>query len=425
MRKIVLIYILTGFYLFSGEVLIIDIDKAITLAENNNIGIKRESLSLEKKSRAKKTAFNVFYPDLTGTAAIAKSNTKPDGASDMNLALIYSASFAFTPALFDAVTLLKKDYELGEISYIQAKKSLDVEVKSIFYNIIVLEEQIRLLEDNLKTMKTRYEQTSLNFNAGLVTELELLKAQVSYENLKPELNNLNNLYNSTIVSFKTMLGVESSVDIKISGEIEPELNSYTYEEAIDMAVKNNLDLNSINKSIEFYAAQKKATFSRNFLPVLSIEYESINRLNDPFGSGRLKADNFADDAGNLTLGLFYSFGALFPQSAERIEIEEIDRSIRDMRLQEESILDGMKLQVTNYIDTLNNSLKIQEGLQLTVLLAEKSLNIIEIAYRSGTAVLLEVENAQNEYKTARLELLKEKYNYINNKLKLEAIILPQ
>ncbi len=83
------------------------------------------------------------------------------------------------------------------------------------------------------------------------------------------------------------------------------------------------------------------------------------------------------------------------------------------------------LQLTNHIATINNSVSIQKGLELTVSLAEKSLNKVHQAYKAGTAQLLEVENAQNEYKKARLELLKEKFNYTNTMLDIDSIISEQ
>lgn len=421
-QKIVLLALMIcSISIYANDKLVIDIDTSISMAKENNIDLKRAELTLDGKRRAKATAYNVFYPSVSGFLILNRSNTEPAQGSDTNFLLGYEASLNFTPALFNAITLLKKDYEMGVITYEQAEKKIEKTVKELFYNLIILNEQISLLEDNLKNIKSRYDLTKLNYDAGLVSELELLKVQVSYQNFIPELNNLKNLYNSSTMNFKTILGIDLNKTIELSGQIDPEIKKITFEEAYDLAVMNNDQLKMVYKSSELLNAQKKTVFSQGFLPLLTAKYSSSTLLNDPFGSDRFDTDNFLDDMGELSVSMFYSFDSLFPNSAERLSLEEIDRSITDADLQGKALLDGLKLQITNLIATLNNSLEIQEGLELTVLLAKKSLDSTEQAYKSGTSKLLEVESAQNEYKKARLELLTEKYKYINSLLELEDI----
>lgn len=403
----------------------ITLDRAVLLAKENNIDLKRAALTLGELKRDKDTAYNVFFPTLEGYTYLTHSNTDPTDYSGTNLTLQYEATWSFTPALFDAITLLKKNYELGEISYTQAVISLEKEVKDLFYYIILLEEQIKLYEDNINTVKSRYELTLLNYEAGLVSELELLKVQVSYENFKPELNYIQNLYDTTTMSFKHILGIELSSNIVIKGVIDPMIFDLSVDEAYDLAIKNNSSINKIVKSIELYNAQKRTNFSQNFLPVIGLSYTGEFLLNDPFNNNIWSIDDYADDSGYAYIYLYYEFSALFPNSSERIALEKIDNSISDTLMQKEVVLDNLKLQITNYILTLNNSLKVQDGLKLTVTLAERNLKMVEDSYSAGTSKLIEVESAQNEYKKARLELLKEKFNYNSNKLNLEVIISPQ
>lgn len=414
------------------EALKVDLDTAISMARSNNIDLKIATLKLAGKRRGKNTAYNVFYPTLKGTSTVSRSNTAPSPLEvadnvyytpdRMNLSLGYEASFNFTPALFNAITLLKRDYELGEITYDQAVTEMENSVKDVFYNIILLREQASLLQDNLKTIESRYNLTKLNYDAGLVSELELLKVKVNLENFKPELSNVRNSYSATIMNFKNLLGIDLEQAIDIDGEINPEVTEITVDEAYEMAMRNNMDLKKVYKSEEVFKAQKTAKFSQNFLPVINVQYSSGTILNDPFGNDRLKQENFTDDNGMFALSLVYSFDALLPNSKQRMEIETIERSIADIGYQRSALLDGIRLQITNHINSLNNSLNIQKGLELTVDLAEKTLGKIQEAYKAGTADLLEVENQENEYKKARLELLREKYNYNSTLMKLETII---
>lgn len=433
MKKVILICLIFTAVLGYSQAMEIDIDKAISLVKENNIDLKRSSLELYGKKRGVQSSFNVFYPTLSGSAIVSRSNTEPDPIAAgtpyeftpdaTNLVANYKAQFIFTPALFDAITLLKRDYELGEITYEQSQARIEKEVKVAFYNTILLKESISLLEDNLKTIQARYDLTKTNYEAGLVSELDLLQVQVSLENFKPELSNMRKIYNTSILNFKMFMGIPFEQEIEIIGEIEPEINEITYEEALQKAMENSDTLKLLNKSEELLFAQKKTIFNRNFLPVVGVEYSQGTVLNDPYDFERWEdEDNFVDDTGNFSFFLNYSFTALLPMSKERMEIEEIERSIQDLGLQRNATLDGIKLQIMNHIETLNTSITIQRGLELTVELAKKSLDRVEQAYKAGTVQVLEVENAENEYKKARLELVKEKFNYLNAWLELNSII---
>lgn len=428
MKKIIiLLIVLNTVGLLFSQTIEIDLEKAIALVKSNNIDIKRATLTLDGKRKNKDSAYNVFYPTVSGTGTLSKLNTQPESEyiSEDNLSLGYEASFNFTPALFNAVTLLIKDYELGQVSYSKTVAQIEMSIKEIFYNIILLREQISLLEDNLKTMESRYNLTKLNNQAGLASELDVLQVQVSFENFKPELNNLKNVYNTTLMNFKNMLGIDLKSDIVIKGEINPVVNELTVDEAFNLALSNNQDLQMILTGEEFLVAQKKARFAQYFLPIFNFTYSSGTILNDPFSEDGIELDNFTSDSGMFSFSVIYSFTGLLPGSEERMELEDIKRNLQDNILQQESLLNGLRLQITNHIEALNNSMTIQKGLELTEILAKKTLDKVEIAYKTGIADLLEVENVQNEYKKARIELLKEKISYTNSLLKLEAIISPQ
>lgn len=418
-----LLLLMTGFILCADET-IVDIEKALILAKENNITLKREIIALENRKISLDTAYNVFYPSVSGMATLAESNTEPEyeGVSPTNLLLEYSASFNFTPALFDAVTLLKRDYELGEITYEEVEKQIELNIKKIFYSIIFLEEQINVLEESLATVKARYDLTKLNYDAGLVSELELLQVEVSYKNFLPELHNLKNIYNNTKLNFKNLLGLELDKELILTGDLEIDKVTLSFDGAFERAKRENNNLNLISKSLELLEAQKKAEFSRGFLPIINVQYKSGTILNDALDLDKYEVDNFSDDNGAFSLSLLYSFTPLLPNSPERVKLKKLDRSVMDVELQQREFLDNLKLNITHLLATLNNSIEIQQGLKLTVDLSKRMLEMTENSYKRGTSQLLEVDNANNEYNKARLELLREQINYYNAYIELESLI---
>lgn len=423
MRKIYLslLFSLALTWVFAVESLSLNIDDAVKLAKDNNLTLKQEAVKLEGKRLQKDRAYNVFYPTISGTAAISSPHTESTYSYE-NLALMYSASFNFTPALFDAVTLVKKDYELGRATYDEAERQIELNVKKIFYSLVFMDEQITVLEDTLATVKSRFDLMKLSFKAGLLSELELLQTEVSYHNLKPELNNMINLYNTTLMNFKSLIGIDLHHDVELIGDLIIEEISIDFDEAFEKAIRYNNSLNIIVKSRELIEAQKSSIFSKNFLPVVNIAYSSGTTLADPYILDSYSIDNFSDDIGEFSLSLVYNFTPLLPNSREREELRGYERSIEDVDLQELALLDSIKLQITNLLYTLENSSEIQSGLELTVKLSKRTLEMTEASYERGTSQLLDVDNANNEYNKAQLELLRERISYYNSRLELESLI---
>ncbi len=106
------------------------------------------------------------------------------------------------------------------------------------------------------------------------------------------------------------------------------------------------------------------------------------------------------------------FASFLPNSKDRTELKKLKNSLQILELGEKELLDGIDLQLTQKLQDLNNSIELQESLESTVVLARKRVDLTYKAYNAGNKELLEVESAENELRTAELELLNEKYNYL-------------
>ena len=71
----------------------------------------------------------------------------------------------------------------------------------------MLEENIKLTEQNIQAAMTRYDQARGNYRSGLVDEFAMLSAQITVESLKPILEEIRNGYQTALLSFKMTLGL--------------------------------------------------------------------------------------------------------------------------------------------------------------------------------------------------------------------------
>jgi outer membrane protein TolC len=82
----------------------------------------------------------------------------------------------------------------------------------------------------------------------------------------------------------------------------------------------------------------------------------------------------------------------------------------------------METEVDSLVQKLEKSRRSVGTLALNVSLAERAYRLSEEAYRAGAKDLLDVQNSELELRKARLEVLKEKFNYLTGLLDLEYAI---
>lgn len=458
MKKMVFLMLMSSLFLTAEETLTLPENMVVEMAVANNLTLKTQGLDLETRKRQMDTRYNVFYPDLKVNGALSRANTPKEftmtpyslmknplsntgdisqdymvipgapvpvfEADPWTMVLGLEASLFISPAMFDGVEALVKNYELGKISLEKATSELTRDIRKAFYTTILLEEQLNLLYDNYRTLNARYEQTKRNYQNGLVAELTVLQIQVSLENFKPQITSLENILETSHLNLKRLMGMDLSTPIALEGEIEPEFVDVSFEEALNLALKENVDLKLLEGNKDLLEIQKQAKIHESFYPVMGLQFSMGTMLNGPFEGDNWSdfPDNFVDDTGSLTLFVNIPLASWLPSSSARMKIQETEDVIEKLDLQKKMAIDGMEVQLVQAVTELNKSREIQKGLALTVELAEKSLRLTEDAYNAGSKELLEVENSENEYKKAKVELLNEKFKYLSALLDLEYML---
>lgn len=202
MKKITL-FLLLGFYcLFninSEDVLVLDLHTAVQLAQTNSIKIKRDKLYLEDSKMSKDRSYNLFYPSLTGSTNWSLDKDADEGNLYLNLSLdldIYQN--------FNKIAVLKKEYELGEIHYLEALKYVEDKVTLILYHALNIEHIITIYEDGLSIAEERFNNTQRDYETGKTSRLGLLKSQASFQKLKPTVLEYKNMYSTYLINIKKL-----------------------------------------------------------------------------------------------------------------------------------------------------------------------------------------------------------------------------
>lgn len=430
------------------ESLTVDLERAVELALEYNLSLKGKQLDLVKKRRAMSTVWNSFVPSLGVTATVSRMNeartvsgvtvdptsesipgsgvydrmvSYSTEISPWNLSLGVNADLMLNLALFDGITATRLSYESGLISYEQARKQLDRDVRKNFYNLLLMQRNRELFLQQIAAAESRYEQARINYRNGLVPELTMLQAQVAWENLKPALEAMDLGFDQALGGFKMTLGLGQATELELQGTIEIEPVELEAQPLIDEYLAGRLDIQSLIYGMESLKVAKRSTINRAFTPNLVLGWSYDPSVNDPFNSDTdlFDGDSWNQQGGMLRITLAMQLEGLLPGSKTRVALADMDEDLRNMQLGLMQAIEGAEMEINALVKSLKKSQSSLNTLQLNVELAQRAYRMAEEAYRAGSRELLEVQNSEIELNKARYELLKEKYTYVTGLLDLQ------
>lgn len=436
MKKIIILLLISLLSLTQllAEVKVINIETAIALLHQNNMDIQAKAFDVKIAERNKNTAWNALLPSLDVTTSTkvmdnpyysSFETTGPNDARfDFNLGI--SANLNINYALGAAIKNYALLYESGEISYEMAVKGMEMNTKIQFYNLLNLEEQLKIMKKGIDLGEKRYIQAQTNFKNGLIPELDVLSTQVTLESKKPAYSHLQTQYSNLLMGFKVMLGIDRNQEVTIEGSLDTQTYTFNSEDLIRNYLAGSLSLKALNKNLEIMYNSQNMNTQYAYTPVLSFSYSLTLLSYNPWAEDYTTATeswNFNDDdgigMGTFYIGLTFSLENFIPGSSKNVELNNLKDQINQLKINLKQTVLESEVEIINTIGELENSIEQIEANKLNVQLARRAYEMTSEAYQLGTKELLDVESAQNDLLSAEATVLGEQFTYLSGLLNLE------
>ena len=225
----------------------ITLEKAIEIANKNNLKVKTELLKTEYLKLLTKTAYDIPNTNINTEFGQINSNF-----FDAKIGISQSIKF---PAVYKKQKqLLIEESKVGEWNEALQKKELTKQVTTVFYQIVYLKEKEKLL---LKTdsMYAEFLQKSKNrFDKGESNILEKTTAEILLGQIRRQLQDLQNDFQSLQIQFTYLLNTDTSY--------MPEYDKYKidFNEIIDTGfitsqpaiklIEHEININNVKIAIE-------------------------------------------------------------------------------------------------------------------------------------------------------------------------------
>jgi len=450
---------------------VLTIEKALDIAEENNPSMKTQKLNLESSlytlaaqraslkpqftlstdpfgySRTRRldsrtsqwytntvvsssANFTASLPILLTDGAFSLNNTfswqnnqsQLEGSTNASKAFSNNLNIRYDQPLFTynqqkmALERLEFAYENAGISYALRRLSTELNITRQFYDVYMAENSLQISQEELKNTQTNYNIVKAKVDAALSAKEELFQAEVNLatalstvETDKAALDNAKDLLKQT-------LGMTLSEDIAVEAVIDVSPILIDLSKAVECGLSSRKELRQREIAMDLaefdlIEVQAKNKFSGNLSLSVGITGDNAaftNIYDNAVSSPRI-AVSFAIP--------IFDWG----QRKARIQASKTAQTIAQLDYDNQKV--SIELEIRQTMRSLDNY-RTQIGIQeKNVENTQNTYNLNQIRYSEGDLTGLEISQYQAQLSKARTSLVEAKINYKIQLLNLKILTL--
>lgn len=414
LKKLMILTLISALSFVSAEeekVRNLTLDEAVSLATVNNTSINKAKLSLNSLKNTNKYSWNSVSP----TASIKGTWTDDIEGDYTSVGISGTVNIALSTNLYSSIQKAKLNYQNGLISYEQTVRQIERDVRKSFYNLLYLQENLKLQKRSLETSYTTYTNNQEKFQKGQISELDVLSSRVNYQQKKPEVEKAESNLKNYFSSFKQIIGIEQEEEIQLDGSLESILKTKTISH--DSLPESYINAPDISKAELNVKLEENAVLAERF----SAYAPSITGSLQVGKSKRSTVDEWTT-TNNLSVGVTIPLDGWLPWSTKAVSIKNAINSLKASELNLENTKTDILVQTESCLRKINTSITQIESLKANVTLANETYEMTKTAYNYGKTSLLNLQNANNSVLSANVSLKSEAYNLISAILDLEYLL---
>ncbi|MDD2246196.1 MAG: TolC family protein [Proteiniphilum sp.] len=307
------------------------------------------------------------------------------------------------------------DYERSNKQFKREELNLVYQVSSAYYNLLSLQKSTEIASLDLERQTEAYEISQNKYAAGLIREVDALQMEV-------DLAEAQNNYDIAVLnetsaknSFKELLGLDLNDSIALNSEFRYEIVVIDAEKAVELALKNRLEVREQEIQIELQKLnikQQKANGMIQGRIDAYFEKAGINQQSDPgfFNSIKNSYHNLIDRNASYGVGLTISIPIL-DWGENRALVRASESRLKQYSYRKEEVEREIETEVKNLIASINSNLKRLQVLEKNVQVAEKSFDITRKRFSDGDIDSQDLALERNRLNNAYTSHLRAYINY--------------
>ncbi|MGR3309918.1 MAG: TolC family protein [Candidatus Brocadiales bacterium] len=328
-----------------------------------------------------------------------------------------SQSFPFFGKLRLKGEIASKEANIAKAKYNAIKRNLIANVKSAYYELYYVYKSIRINEETKGILKRFEKIAQIKYATGLVTQQDVLKAQVEVSKIINDLIILEEFKETVVARLNTLLDQPPHTLMGVPEDFEPSKFTLTLDKLYKMTREISPELKQFAYDIEKNDAAKRLA-KKQYFPDFKVGVEYMDRRSLPSGlispRGKVR-DEWAGTIG-ITVPIFQKKRW---DAGVRQAVANLEASRKTYKNIENTAFFGIKdshyriLTAERLMELYKNSIIPQ---------TEQSLKAAEIGYQTGKVDFLELLDSERVLLTFRLAYYRAVADFEQNFAELERIV---
>ncbi len=309
----------------------------------------------------------------------------------------------------------KSQVEQSDKQLLLAQQNLILRSSKAYFDVLLAQDKIELIQAQKNAISKQLEQAKANFDVGTATITDFNEAQARFDLVQAqEIAATSDLE----VKKRAIQSIIGQMPLKLNAvraDLQPQMpEPVAMDKWVEMSSQTNLMIAIQQQALEI-ATQEVERQNAGHLPTL----DAIASYTDRYANG--SANGFGSDLQDATIGLqlqipLYQGGAIASRVREAVANKQkaMDDLVAARRQAEldtrQGFLDLVSVvsQIKAYEQALSSS--------------QSQLDSTMLGYEVGVRTSVDVLNAQQQFFTAKRDLLQSRYAYLMNILSLKSAV---
>jgi outer membrane protein len=347
-----------------------------------------------------------FFGGKPGDFIGLKFGTQYNATAELDASqLIFDGTFLL------AVKAMKGFMEIAQKATIRTRIEVTSSVTKAYYNALIMEDRIHLLDANITRLKKLQEDTKVLFTNGFVEKIDLDRITVNLNNLMTEKDKVQRFSDLSYNLLKYQMGMDQQSRLSLTDKLAD--ISFTPDaagiEKFDPSHRIEFSLIESQQKMNILELKKNRV---GYLPSIAAYYSGNQ------SAYRTKFD-FGDPAGKWyptsLVGIKLTL-PIFDGGQKHYRVEQNKLNIMKTENDMKALTQGLDLEYTNAKTTLINASNSLETQKKNIDLATEIYNVSKKKYEQGLGSNLEVLTAETSLKEAQTNYYSALYDALNAKV---------
>lgn len=411
----------------------LSLDEAVDLALSENPTIRIAEMEVARYDYVKRQTWGALLPQVALSGQINHTFIKQNMSKGFSLGgdqyttisgSVEASMPLFAPTVYRTLKMNDTQMAAAVEAARASRVDLIAEVRKAFYNILLAEQSLSVLLESQTTVQRTVDDTELQYRNGLMSEYDLLTAQVQLSNLKPTIIQTENSIAVAKRLLKMYLSIPETVDIEVEGRLDA-LRDAVLDgtDGLSTDVSENTDLRALELQEELLQRQLRVANAGRW-PTLGL-FGNFTVSGNNMGTFDFPTMTSLQDGYYWQNPLYAGVQLSVPLFAGLVKMNrsrELKNQLAQIGEQRDYLRRQIDVQVRSALNDLVTARETMFAQERTVEQARKAYGISDTRYRAGAGTILELNSAQLAQTQAQLNFSQAIYDYLTAKAEYDRIV---